>query len=183
MKLSIVLVTCQIISTAGFGRNMMTMTTSANDFRSPNPVIKTAAKGMSILRPIFKAEAELQANALDIFRKIDRAGLAENILENKTKDEVLIYTYGLSPFSKEALEMLDASGYEYRNIELGAEWFLLGGEASATRVLLSRELQVRSTSLPKIFIGGECIGGCAELASLVENNELDEVVQQSRSKR
>ena len=57
--------------------------------------------------------------------------------------------------------MLDASGCEYTNVELGKEWFLLGGEGSEARVALSREVEGGATSLPKIFIGGECIGGCA----------------------
>merc|ERR1712008_399164 len=88
--------------------------------------------------------------------------------------------YGLSPFSSEAVSMLDATGCEYTNIELGKEWFLLGGEGSETRVALSKGVDGGATSLPKIFIGGECIGGCAELASLVDNGELDSIMSKAK---
>ena len=37
--------------------------------------------------------------------------------------QVVIYTYGLSPFSTEALRFLDETGCKYRKIELGPEWF------------------------------------------------------------
>ena len=76
--------------------------------------------------------------------------------------------------------MLDASGCEYTNVELGKEWFLLGGEGSEARVALSREVEGGATSLPKIFIGGECIGGCAELADLAESGELVEMVKRAK---
>jgi len=90
----------------------------------------------------------------------------------KNENDVLIYTYGLSPFSSEAVSILEATGCEYTNIELGKEWFLLGGEGSETRVALSKEVDGGATSLPKIFIGGECIGGCAELANFFTPDDV-----------
>ena len=72
--------------------------------------------------------------------------------------------------------MLDASGCEYTNVELGKEWFLLGGEGSEARVAF----EGGATSLPKIFIGGECIGRCAELADLAESGELVEMVKRAK---
>ncbi|KAL7524608.1 hypothetical protein ACHAWF_001018 [Thalassiosira exigua] len=140
----------------------------------PNPAIKLAANGMSLLKPLFAAEANLQAALLGAIGKVDKEAVASTIDALKKENKVLIYTYGLSPFSSEALSLLDASGYDYTNIELGKEWFLLGGEGSETRVALSKEVSSGATSLPKIFIGGECIGGCAELAELVEGGLLDE---------
>lgn len=147
--------------------------TDVADARNPNPVVKLAANGMSLLKPIFALEAALQAAALGALAKVDKDAVASDIANLKRENKVLIYTYGLSPFSAEALSMLDAAGCEYTNIELGKEWFLLGGEGSETRVALSKEVEGGATSLPKIFIGGECIGGCAELAELVETGELD----------
>lgn len=65
--------------------------------------------------------------------------------------------YGLSPFSTEALAFLDEAGCTYQKIELGPEWFLLGGLASAKRAeLLERTGQ---SSLPHVFIGGQSVGG------------------------
>ena len=154
---------------------------SAVSTPKPNPVIKLAANGMSLLKPIFAIEANLQALLLGAIFKVDKEAVASNIDTLKKENKVLIYTYGLSPFSTEALSILDASGYEYTNIELGKEWFLLGGEESETRVALSKEVESGATSLPKVFIGGECIGGCAELASIVENGELEGMMKKVKA--
>ena len=64
---------------------------------------------------------------------------------------------GLSPFSTEALALLDGTGCRYQKVELGPEWFLLDGPASATR----NELLLRTgqSSLPHVFIGGRSVGG------------------------
>uniref|UniRef100_A0A7S2RU60 Glutaredoxin domain-containing protein n=1 Tax=Eucampia antarctica TaxID=49252 RepID=A0A7S2RU60_9STRA len=140
---------------------------------SPNPVISVASKGMSLLKPLFKAEAEIQAAVLGAISKVDKDAIMDEINDNKTKNKALIYTYGLSPFSSEALNILDGTDYEFTQIELGAEWFLLGGKESVTRVALSNLSEDGATSLPKIFIGGECIGGCSALTDLAESGELE----------
>ncbi len=146
---------------------------------TPNAAIKVAANGMSLLKPIFAAEASLQAAVLGGLAKVDPEEVKAAIEFEKKANGVLIYTYGLSPFSSEALSILDKSGYPYKNIELGAEWFLLGGEESQTRVELGKDGDF-GTSLPKIFIGGECIGGCAELVNLVEEGKLDETMKKAK---
>jgi len=146
---------------------------------TPNAAIKVAANGMSLLKPIFAAEASLQAAVLGGLAKVDPDEVKAAIEFEKKANGVLIYTYGLSPFSSEALSILDKSGYPYKNIELGAEWFLLGGEESQTRVELGKAGDF-GTSLPKIFVGGECIGGCAELVNLVEEGKLDETMKKAK---
>merc|ERR1712194_708716 len=88
---------------------------------NPNPVIKLAANGMSLLKPIFALEANLQAAALGAIGNVDKEAVAADIANLKAENKVLIYTYGLSPFSSEAVSMLDATGCEYTNIELGKE--------------------------------------------------------------
>jgi glutaredoxin len=45
---------------------------------------------------------------------------------------------------------------------------------------LSEEVEGGATSLPKIFIGGQCIGGCSELAELASSGELDAVLSKAR---
>lgn len=145
---------------------------------TPNPVISVAARGMSLLAPIFKAQAALQANLLS-----DQDAMAQAQLElaaAKKSHKVLIYTYGLSPFSTQAVALLDESGYPYTEIELGAEWFLLDGPASALRQVLGTQVDNGATSLPKIFIAGRCIGGCAELSNLVTTGELDVLMKKAR---
>ena len=55
----------------------------------------------------------------------------------KEQNPCLIYTYKWSPFSAGALALLDESGYQYTNVELGNEWFTLDGRGSQIRVALS----------------------------------------------
>ena len=149
--------------------------------RGPNPAIKAMAQGMNLLKPVFAAEAKLQAAVLG--GSVDEDSVASDIAALKKANKVLVYTYGLSPFSAEALVMLDASGYEYTNIELGKEWFLLGGEESVTRVALSKEVENGATSLPKVFIGGKCIGGCSELAGLIESGEFETLARNAKASK
>lgn len=159
------------------------LATSSEEAISPNPVIKVAAQGMTLLKPIFKLEAELQAAALGAINKVDKEQVAKEVADLVRTNKIVIYTYALSPFSTEALAILDATGYEYINIELGAEWFTLGGKGSETRVVLSKQVENGATSLPKIFIGGKCIGGYAELAALVESGELASVLTKAGAKK
>lgn len=147
---------------------------------APNPAIGIAAKGMSLLKPIFKIEAELQAAALGAISNVDKEAVIAEINDAKTKNKALIYTYGLSPFSSEAVNILEGTECEFEQIELGAEWFLLGGKESVTRIALSEQLESGATSLPKIFIGGECIGGCSELSALSESGELETLLKSAK---
>jgi glutaredoxin-related protein len=160
-------------------RSTSALSASPSDDRSPNPIIKVMAQGMGLLKPLFAAEAQIQATILGKLTGVDEDEIEATIAANKKSNKVLIYTYGLSPFSSEAVSMLEASGYDYEKIELGAEWFLLGGKESVTRVALAKQVENGATSLPKIFIGGQCIGGCSELAGLVESKELDALMKKS----
>merc|ERR1719232_2450808 len=148
---------------------------------SPNPAISVAAKGMGLLKPIFKLEAELKAAALGAVGKIDKDDVIAEINDKKSKNKVLMYSYGLSPFSTEARNILENTGYEFEEVELGGEWFLLGGRESVTRVALSEEEDGGATRLPKIFIGGECIGGCDELTQLSQSGELETLLTKAKA--
>jgi glutaredoxin-related protein len=147
--------------------------------KSANPIIKVAASGMSLLKPIFGAEAKLQAAILG--GSVDEDDVIAEIEAEAQANKILIYTYALSPFSTEAVAILESSGYDFEKIELGAEWFLLGPKNSVKRVALSKYAESGATSLPKVFIGGKCIGGCAELSSAVESGEFDELVKKAFS--
>lgn len=147
--------------------------------RSPNPVVKTLAQGMSLLKPAFVAEAKLQADILGA--NVDTSAVAQEIANEIQSNDIVIYTYALSPFSTEAIEMLKATGYDYSVNELGAEWFLLGPEASTKRVVLSEYVENGATSLPKVFVKGDCIGGCAELAAAIETGSLESRMAASKS--
>lgn len=159
--------------------SLLSLCTGINSY-SPNPAIGLAAKGMGLLKPIFQLEAQIQAAALGAIAKVDKDDVVAEINELKTKNKALIYTYGLSPFSSEARAILEATDYEFTEIELGAEWFLLGGKESVTRVALSEEAEGGATSLPKVFIGGKCIGGCSELSELAKNGELESALASAK---
>lgn len=171
-----------ISSTANVGARGVPLMAAKEATAEPsvNAAIKVAANGMSLLKPIFAAEANLQAAVLGSLAKVDVDAVKSTIDAEKKENKVLIYTYGLSPFSTEAIAILEESGYPYKNIELGAEWFLLGGEASQTRVELAKAVESGATSLPKIFIGEKCIGGYAELADVVAEGKLDETMKKAK---
>lgn len=147
----------------------------------PNPVVKVMANGMSLLKPIFASEAKLQASLLG--SSIVEEDVAKEIASEIQSGKIVIYTYGLSPFSTEAVRILESVGCDFVNIEVGAEWFMLNGKDSVKRVLLSEFVENRATSLPKVFVGGKCIGGCAELADIVESGEFNALVNSSQSKK
>jgi len=148
--------------------------------RGANPLLKVASAGMGLIKPLFAAEASLQAAALGGIAKVSADDVVAEIEAQKQQSPCLIYTYKLSPFSSEALALLEASGYQYTNIELGLEWFTLGGRASQTRVALAGMCENGATSLPKIFIGGKSIGGASgfsALASLVDDGKLEPMLK------
>jgi hypothetical protein len=140
---------------------------------SVNPVLKLAGKGMGLLSPVFAAEAKIQASLLGAVGKVDVAEVQAE-LDSLNTIPLVVYTYGLSPFSTEALSLLDQAGAKYEKRELGPEWFLLGPRESVLRAEL--ESRTGQSSLPHIFLKGESIGGLSTgtpgLAALVESGEL-----------
>merc|ERR1712086_11121 len=148
-----------------------------------SPVIKVASDGMGLIKPIFGVEAKVQAAVLGGVSGVSKEDVVADIESSKKANKLLIYTYALSPFSRQALAILDASGYEYTNVELGLEWFTLGGRASQTRVALGEMVENGATSLPKVFAGGEAIGGASgfsALASLEASDELEGLLKKAR---
>lgn len=139
-----------------------------------NPAVKLAGQGMSLLKPLFSLEAKVQAATLGAIGSVD-VDEVKTELADLGKTPVVIYTYGLSPFSTEAISLLDSTGAKYERRELGPEWFLLGPRASVLRAEL--EAMTGQSSLPHVFIGGESIGGLATgtpgLAALAETGELE----------
>ena len=92
--------------------------------------LKVASLGMGLLKPIFAAEAKLQALSYD------EAEIQAKIQEEVKSAPVVVYTYGLSPFCTEATKLLDSIGAEYKEIQLAPEWFLMLGENAAKRAEL-----------------------------------------------
>ena len=121
----------------------------------PSAVLRLGSQGMGLLKPLFAAEAEWQAELVG--NEEARATASSQLDKEVGSAPVVVYTYGLSPFSTEALAFLDAAGAEYKKVEVGPEWFLLGPTASCLRAeLLKRTGQ---SSLPHVYIGGKSVGG------------------------
>ena len=143
----------------------------------PNPVLGLASRGMGLIAPIFKVENQLQAQVGSALMAESREEVAAEI-SSETASGCTIYTYGLSPFSTEAIALLDRTGCKYTRIELGAEWFLLGPKTSAKRGELLE--MTGQSSLPHVFIGGEHVGGLTSIASLNESGELQAKLKKAR---
>jgi len=146
---------------------------AANSATSPLLApLKVASLGMGLLKPIFAAEAKLQALGYD--EEEIRAKISEDV----KSAPVVVYTYGLSPFCTEATKLLDSLGAQYKEIQLAPEWFLMLGESAAKRAELGA--MYGRTSMPQIFIGGESVGGLMEgpgLVPLYESGELTAKLQ------
>ena len=145
-------------------------------------VLKPLGKAMGFLSWPFRLENQLQARLLGA-EESELAAAAESIEDTIADHRIVVYTYGWSPFSSEALRVLDEVGAKYHTVELGPEWFLLGKEQSAIRAaLLDRTGQ---SSLPHVFLDGRHLGGLFTgtpdgsspgLAGLRESGRLQEMI-------
>ena len=77
--------------------------------KEPNAGIVAGGKGMSLLGPVFSLEADLQAAAFNL-GSYDEAEVQAEIQETIKSAPVVIYTYPLSPFSTEAISLLESTG-------------------------------------------------------------------------
>ena len=152
----------------------------------PNPVLGVASLGMGLIKPIFRAEAALQAAVMTLGSDEKKEEARAQIEQDKKKAPVVVYTYGLSPFSTECKSFLDGLGCKYEAVELGPEWFLLGPKASAMREELAAT--TGQSSLPHVFIGGKSVGGLYSgndegegLASLQKSGELTTMLKKARA--
>ena len=84
-----------------------------------NPAIKLAGKGMALLGPVFTLENKLQAAALGRIGGVDSEDVKQEIADD-IKAPCVIYTYGLSPFSTEAVALLESKGAKFEVKELGS---------------------------------------------------------------
>ncbi|CAE8624071.1 unnamed protein product [Polarella glacialis] len=92
--------------------------------------LQLASAVVGLLRPFFALQAAFQAGSYD-------AAEVRAAIEAEVKSApVVIYSYELSPFSTEAKQLLDAAGADYKEVSLGAAWFLASPEAAAKRTEL-----------------------------------------------
>ena len=103
---------------------------------------------MALLGPVFTLENKLQAAALGAIGGVDSSDVSRRL--PRTSRPGVIYTYGLSPFSTEAVALLEAKGAKFEVKELGPEWFLLGPPRPSAELAA----MTGQSSLPHVFIGG-----------------------------
>lgn len=88
---------------------------------------------------------------------------------------VAMFSFTTCPFCRRAKDYLDQREIAFSVIELDE---LEGNAGNEIRALLGR--RTKRTSVPCIFIGGTCIGGCNDgpgLLTLAANGELDKLLQ------
>jgi len=134
---------------------------------------------MPLFRPLFTLLTPWQAGSLDREKsqyEEEIARVQAQIEKEIESEPVVVYTYGLSPFSIEAKKLLDNLDVPYKEISLGGEWLpgLIGEGGSQKRAALLE--MTGQSSLPNIFIGGKSIGGLFSgspgLVPLLEQGKL-----------
>jgi len=93
------------------------------------------------------------------------------------ENKVAMFSFTTCPFCRRAKDFLDEKGVRYNTMELDE---LEGNEGNEIRAMLGR--RTKRTSVPCIFIGGQCIGGCNDgpgLLPLAESGELDILLESS----
>lgn len=153
----------------------------------PNEVLQGISDILlPLFRPFLNLLAPWQAGSLSnekglYERELERA--QTQIEDEITSEPIVIYTYGLSPFSIEAKKLLDNLDVPYKEISLGGEWLPgLIGEGGAQKRAALFEMTGQS-SLPNIFIGGKSIGGLFSgspgLVPLLEQGKFREMAREA----
>ncbi|KAL7488693.1 hypothetical protein ACHAW6_014292 [Cyclotella cf. meneghiniana] len=149
-------------------------------------ILKPAGKLMGLLSVLFKMENTWQAKLMGA-EDGDYVRAKKEIQQTIANNQVVVYTYRLSPFSAEALGVLDEMGVKYTNVEVGLEWFLLDKDKSVLRAQLLE--MTGQSSLPHVFVNGEHVGGLFTgssdgrypgLAGLKESGKFTDMIGQDR---
>lgn len=155
------------------------------NFTPPSEILGAVSKVVTpVLKPIYEKLAPLQAgssreDSAEYTSEIQSA--KDGITKEIQADDVVIYTYSLSPFCTEAIGVLDNLDVQYKEISLGLEWvpFLINEGGPQKRAALGE--MTGQTSLPHIFVRGESIGGLYEgLLPSLESGAFFEKLEKQR---
>uniref|UniRef100_A0A7S3V3X1 GST N-terminal domain-containing protein n=2 Tax=Chaetoceros debilis TaxID=122233 RepID=A0A7S3V3X1_9STRA len=132
-------------------------------FTPPNELLGDLSDILTpILKPVYKQLAPLQAgsggeNKVEYEATI--AAAKSQIEEEIASEDIVIYTYSLSPFCTEATAVLDNLEVAYKEISLGKEWvpFLINEDGPQKRAALGE--MTGQTALPHVFVSGKNVGG------------------------
>ena len=173
---------------------------------APRGILKPVGKAMNFFSPIFNFETNLQARLVGVTQS-DILNATDEINIKVQSCPVVVFTYGLSPFSSQAIQLLqgvcnDVTANADRSNEnddgntdlertlvvdeLGLEWFLLTDVESCAKRLALLEMTGQS-SLPHIFIGGKHVGGLftspdgvsGGIAGLQETQKLKSMIKEA----
>jgi len=154
----------------------------------PSELLEWASKFiMSTAKPIFGALAPVQAGSSRLdeaaYKAVIETARYEIKEETNAGTPVVVYTYSLSPFSSETIQLLKRLKVDYTEISLGMEWIpglMAPGGAEKRAALLEITGQ---SSLPHIFIGGKPIGGLYSgnpgLVPLLERDEFQKLMEEA----
>lgn len=132
-------------------------------FTPPNELLGDISDILTpILKPVYKQLAPLQAGSGGENKAEYEATIAAaktQIEEEIASEDIVIYTYSLSPFCTEATAVLDNLEVAYKEISLGKEWvpFLINEDGPQKRAALGE--MTGQTSLPHVFVSGKSVGG------------------------
>jgi glutaredoxin 3 len=105
----------------------------------------------------------------------DKEAVGAKIDQFVTDHPVAMFSFTTCPFCRRAKDFLDEKGILYVSMELDE---LEGNAGNEIRSILGRK--TGRTSVPSIFVGGKCIGGCNDgpgLLPLAESGELDKLLE------
>lgn len=153
----------------------------------PSELLRSASGVVTpLLAPLYKSTAPLQAGSYrenEFEYKSDVAEAKAEIYDMISSKPVVIYTYELSPFCSEAIDLLKSTKTSFKEISLGKEW-IPGLIKSPEKRAALLEMTGQS-SLPHIFVGGTSIGGLYSgspgLVPALERGELMGMVEDAKN--
>lgn len=82
-------------------------------------------------------------------------------------NDITIYTWPFCPYCIKAKKMLDKKNKEYTEINIYGDSNKLSELKETTGL----------STVPQIFVGDQCIGGCDDLEKLINTNAFDKLFE------
>lgn len=84
-------------------------------------------------------------------------------------DEIVIFSKTTCPYCKSAKEVFDTMNYKYTAVELD-------NRADGYSIQNILKQMTGAQTVPRIFVRGECLGGCSDIKELYNSGELAEIL-------
>lgn len=85
-------------------------------------------------------------------------------------DEIVIFSKTTCPYCKSAKGVFDTLQYKYTAVELDKR-----ADGHAIQNILEQMTGART--VPRIFVQGECLGGCSDIKELYNSGKLAEILR------